>query len=489
MRRKSDPAREAPGAGRPGTALASWNESPLRDLGLGWSMHPDGPAADSAAGVRAERLLGRLKTRALQESAERSVGRVSRIVGLTVESAGPRARLGDRAEIEAEEGSLPAEVVGFRDGRVLLMPLGDARRVAPGARVTADGRPFTVRVGKNLLGRTVDGLGLPIDGLGPLGGPRWETERRPPAAQERAPIRTALSTGVRAIDGLCTVGRGQRLGIFAGSGVGKSTLLGMIAREAAADVIVIGLIGERGREVRDFLDDVLGSEALRRATVVVATSDEPARVRIRAAQVATTIAEAFRAEGLDVLLIVDSITRYAMALREVGLAVGEPPTARGYTPSVFAELPRLLERAGTAREGSITAFYTVLVDGDDMTEPITDSVRSIVDGHIVLTRSLAELGHFPAIDPAQSVSRLMGEVASPRHVRAAVRLRSLWTTYEESADLLRIGAYTPGSMPELDRAVQGRSDIEAFLRQDLGQHTPLVETEERLFAMAERWGF
>lgn len=454
----------------------------------GENARPFPAVAETAGEARARHLLGRLGARALKEPAGRSVGHVSRIVGLTVESAGPRARLGDRAEIELEHGTLPAEVVGFRDGRVLLMPLGDARRVAPGARVTADGRPFTVPVGRGVLGRTLDGLGRPIDGLGSAAGPRWEVERRPPAALDRIPIRTALSTGVRAIDGLCTVGRGQRLGIFAGSGVGKSTLLGMIAREAEADVIVIGLVGERGREVRAFLEDVLGEEAMRRSTVVVATSDEPARVRIRAAQVATTIAESFRAEGLDVLLIVDSITRYAMALREVGLAVGEPPTARGYTPSVFAELPRLLERAGTDRQGSITAFYTVLVDGDDMTEPVTDSVRSIVDGHIVLTRSLAELGHFPAIDPAQSVSRLMVEVADKSHVRAATALRSLWTTYAESADLLRIGAYSPGSMPELDRAVQGHADIEAFLRQGLGEHTPLEETGHRLKALAEGWG-
>lgn len=445
-------------------------------------------STETGGEIRARLLLERLGTRALEEPARRSVGRVSRIVGLTVESTGPRARLGDRAEIELEHGTLSCEVVGFRDGRVLLMPLGDARRVAPGARVTVDGRPFTVPVGRGVLGRVLDGLGRPVDGLGPVSGPPWEAERRPPAALDRAPIRTALSTGVRAIDGLCTVGRGQRLGIFAGSGVGKSTLLGMIAREAAADVIVIGLVGERGREVRAFLEDVLGEEAMRRSTVVVATSDEPARVRIRAAQVATTIAESFRAGGLDVLLIVDSITRYAMALREVGLAVGEPPTARGYTPSVFAELPRLLERAGTDRQGSITAFYTVLVDGDDMTEPVTDSVRSIVDGHIVLTRSLAELGHFPAIDPARSVSRLMGEVARASHVRAAVALRNLWTTYAESADLLRIGAYAPGSMPELDRAVQGHDEIEGFLRQGLGEHTPLEETEGRLTAMAEGWG-
>lgn len=449
------------------------------------------PRADAGFGPaeqRAARLCTALRERALQEPARRSVGRVSRIVGLTVESVGPRARLGDRAEIEMESGALPAEVVGFRDGRTLLMPLGDARRVAPGARVTADGRPFTVPVGAGLLGRTLDGLGRPMDGLGPIAGPLWETERRPPAALERTAIRTALSTGVRAIDGLCAVGRGQRLGIFAGSGVGKSTLLGMIAREAAADVIVIGLIGERGREVRAFVDDVLGPEALKRSCVVVATSDEPARVRIRAAQVATTVAESFRAEGLDVLLIVDSITRYAMALREVGLAVGEPPTARGYTPSVFAELPKLLERAGTDRQGSMTAFYTVLVDGDDMTEPITDSVRSIVDGHIVLTRSLAELGHFPAIDPAKSVSRLMGEVATGTHVRDAISLRNLWTTYQESSDLLRIGAYTPGSMPELDRAVLGHADMEAFLCQGLGDHTPLSETEARLRTLCEGWG-
>lgn len=417
-----------------------------------------------------------------------AVGRVTRITGLMIESLGPRTKVGDRADVDTPTGPLPAEVVGFRDGRVLLMPLGESRQVGPGARVVAANRPFGVQVGPRVLGRVLDGLGRPIDGLGGVGGERREVERRPPAPLERPAITRALGTGVRAIDALCTVGRGQRVGIFAGSGVGKSTLLGLLARNTEAEVIVIALVGERGREVRQFVDETLGPDALRRAVVIAATSDEPARVRIRAAQVGTTVAEYFRDQGKDVLFIMDSVTRYAMALREVGLAVGEPPTTRGYTPSVFAELPRLLERAGQSAQGSITAFYTVLVDGDDLNEPVSDAVRSILDGHIVLGRALAERGHYPPVDPRKSLSRLMTQVADAGHQADAAELRRRWSMYEDSADLIRIGAYTAGANAEIDRAVAARPAIEAFLRQAADERSTLAETVAALHAMVEGWG-
>ena len=436
--------------------------------------HPDG-------------LFGAMADAARSLPPYQSVGRVTRLTGLMIESIGPRAKVGDRADVWTAAGPLPAEVVGFRDGRVLLMPLGDGRQVGPGNRVVAEGRPFTIRLGAQVLGRVLDGLGRPLDGGPDIRGEAWEVDRRPPSPLGRPVIQRPLGTGVRSIDALYTVGRGQRVGIFAGSGVGKSTLLGMLARATEADVAVITLVGERGREVRQFIDETLGPEALKRAVVVAATSDEPARVRIRAAQVGTTVAEYFRDQGKDVLLIMDSVTRYAMALREVGLAVGEPPTTRGYTPSVFAELPRLLERAGRAEQGSITAFYTVLVDGDDLNEPVTDAVRSILDGHFVLSRAMAEQGHYPPIDPRKSLSRLMAQVAGPEHQANAMELKRLWSLYEESADLIRIGAYAPGASPELDRAVQARPAIEAFLRQAVGEGYGLEDTVAALSGLAEGW--
>lgn len=440
------------------------------------------------AGLRRRSILAAMAERARAVPPKRAVGRVTRLTGLMIESVGPRAKVGDRADVWTPEGPMPAEVVGFRDGRVLLMPLGDGRQIGPGARVVAHDRPFGVRVGPALLGRVLDGLGRPMDGGPPLAGEWREVERRPPSPLERPRIDRPLGTGVRAVDALCTVGRGQRVGIFAGSGVGKSTLLGMLARGTQADVTVIALVGERGREVRQFVDQTLGAEALARSVVVAATSDTPARVRIRAAHVATTVAEHFRDQGMDVLFIMDSVTRYAMALREVGLAVGEPPTTRGYTPSVFAELPRLMERAGRAAHGSITAFYTVLVDGDDMSEPIADAVRSILDGHLVLSRALAERGHYPPLDPRQSLSRLMPEVAGSDHLGHAAEVRRMWSLYEESADLIRIGAYAPGTSPELDRAVAARPQIEAFLRQGVGESAPYEETLRRLADLVGGWG-
>lgn len=445
--------------------------------------------AETVEGVRGPAgLVARLRQAALSVPPSQAVGRVTRLTGLMIESIGPRVRVGDRADVHTAQGPLPAEVVGFRDGRVLLMPLGDGRQVGPGARVVAEGRPFSIVVGDAVLGRVLNGLGQPIDGGPPLRGERFEVERRPPSPLSRPPIQVPLGSGVRSIDSLFTVGRGQRVGVFAGSGVGKSTLLGMLARGTEADVTVIALVGERGREVRQFLDETLGTDALRRAVVVAATSDEPARVRIRAAQVGTTVAEYFRDQGKDVLLIMDSVTRFAMALREVGLAVGEPPTTRGYTPSVFAELPRLLERAGRGERGSITAFYTVLVDGDDLNEPITDAVRSILDGHVVLSRALAEQGHYPPIDPRKSLSRLMAQVAPPAQQRQAQELRRLWSLYEESADLIRIGAYAPGASADLDRAVAARPSIEAFLRQPVDDRPGFGETTAALADLVAGWG-
>jgi flagellum-specific ATP synthase len=440
-------------------------------------------AREAAPETTSDVLLGALAQAARSTPPYLAVGRVTRLTGLMIESLGPRTKVGDRADVHTPTGPLPAEVVGFRDGRVLLMPLGEARQVGPGARVVADDRPFAVELGPQVLGRVLDGLGRPIDGLGPVGRERREVERRPPSPLERPAITRALGTGVRAIDALCTVGRGQRVGIFAGSGVGKSTLLGLLARASEAEVIVIALVGERGREVRQFIDETLGPQALARSVVVAATSDEPARVRIRAAQVGTAVAEYFRDQGKDVLFIMDSVTRYARARRVVGLAVGEPPTTRGYTPSVFAELPRLLERAGQSARGSITAFYTVLVDGDDLNEPVSDAVRSILDGHIVLARGLAERGHYPPIDPRRSLSRLMTQVADRQHQADAVELRRLWSLYEDSSDLIRIGAYTAGANAEIDRAVAARPAIEAFLRQGSDERSTLAETVARLRSM------
>lgn len=396
-------------------------------------------------------------------------GHVQEVVGLTVACSGIQARLGELCFIHPRRGEPPiiAEVVGFRAEQLLLMPLGEINHVGQGSLVTATGKPFSVQVGMELLGRVLDGLGQPMDGrpLPPSLIP-FSTVQEAQNPLFRKRIEQPLGTGIRALDTLLTVGRGQRLGIFAGSGVGKSTLMGMVARQTDADVIVIGLIGERGREVREFLERDLGEEGLRRSVVVVATSDQPALVRMKGAVVATTIAEYFRSLGLDVLLLMDSITRYAMAAREVGLATGEPPATRGYPPSVFSHLPKLLERAGTSDKGSITAFYTVLVDGDDMNEPVADAVRGILDGHIVLDRRLANKGHFPAIDVLQSVSRLMNDLVTPEHLRLARALKEMLAIYRENEDLITIGAYQPGNQPLLDKAVKHYDKIEAFLRQD-----------------------
>jgi flagellum-specific ATP synthase len=413
-------------------------------------------------------------------------GRVDDLIGLIVEATGLEAEVGEVCSVETgrRRPAVPAEVVGFRAGRTLLMPLGDIHGIGPGHAVSATGRPVRVPVGDELLGRVIDGLGRPIDDLDrELPSGARSTQASPPAALSRPRITERVSLGVRALDALVPCGRGQRLGIFAGSGVGKSSLLGMIARSCTADVNVIALVGERGREVREFIERDLG-DALSRSVVVVATSDEPALLRIKAAFTATTVAEHFRAQGLDVMLMMDSVTRVAMAQREVGLAIGEPPATRGYTPSVFALLPRLLERTGTSAEGTITGLYTVLVDGDDFNEPIADAVRSILDGHVVLDRSLAHAGHYPAIDVLGSVSRLEGEVTS-RDVRAAGRrVRALLAAHREKADLISIGAYQPGTDPLVDEALLKRGAIDDFLRQGPEEPSTAEEADARLLALA-----
>lgn len=406
------------------------------------------------------------------------VGRLSRVVGLTLEATGPKARVGDLCTIEVPgHGQLLAEVVGFQSGRLLLTPMGDVEGVGPGNRVIASRRPMSVPVGDGLIGRVIDATGRPLDGRGPLPPmPQARVWRNPPPPLQRQRITRPLAVGVRAIDGLITLGQGQRIGVFAGSGVGKSTLLGMMARYTEADVVCIALVGERGREVRDFLERDLGERGLARSVVVVATSDRPPLERLKAALVATTIAEHFRSQGRHVLLMMDSVTRFAAAQREIGLAAGEPPTTRGYPPSVFSLLPRLLERAGPAEEGTITGVYTVLVEGDDMNEPIADACRSILDGHIVLSRSLAEAHHYPAIDILASVSRLMNEVVTPQHLQAAGRFRTLLARYRDAADLLRIGAYVSGSDPVTDEAIARWPSMEAFLCQAIDESSAFADT-------------
>jgi flagellum-specific ATP synthase len=413
-------------------------------------------------------------------------GRVVQVIGLVIEAQGPAAMIGEVCRIYSGRNRPPlmAEVVGFRDNRVLLMPLGDMEGIKPGSEVVATRSTHHVAVGPELLGRVLDGLGNPMDELGPLRmQARYPVNSAPPDSLKRSRITEPLGVGIRSIDGCLTIGRGQRVGIFAGSGVGKSTTLGMIARSTQADVNVIALTGERGREVRDFIEESLGEEGLKRSVVVVATSDQPALVRIKASLVATAIAEYFRDQGLDVMLMMDSVTRLAMAQREVGLAIGEPPATRGYTPSVFAILPRLLERSGAGERGSITGLYTVLVDGDDMNEPVADAVRGILDGHIVLSRTLAQQNHYPAVDVLQSVSRVMPAVTTPEHRAAAGELRNLLAAYGEAEDLINIGAYVEGSNPRIDRARARIDLIRAFLRQRTDEPASFTDTVAHLIAM------
>ncbi len=420
----------------------------------------------------------------------RQRGWVNQVIGLVIESIGPPVSVGDRCTISSRRnGDVLAEVVGFKGNRVLLMPLGDMEGVSPGSRVTATDEPFTIGVGEGLLGRIIDGLGNPIDNKGPL---NIETKRpinnAPPDPLSRSRIREPLATGIRCIDGLLTCGKGQRFGIFAGSGVGKSVLMGMIARYTSADVNVIALIGERGREVREFIEKDLGEEGLSRSVVVCVTSDKPALIRIKGGFAATTIAEYFRDQGLDVMLMMDSVTRLAMAQREVGLAVGEPPTSRGYTPSLFAMLPKLLERTGTSSRGSITGLYTVLVEGDDLNEPVSDAVRSILDGHIILSRKLASQGLYPSIDPLSSVSRVMPDVVSEKQLAASVEVKKLLAAYNEAEDLINIGAYEAGSNSNVDRVLALLGPIREFLYQRLGTGSSYEETENALYKLLEMEG-
>ncbi|MBI3073421.1 MAG: FliI/YscN family ATPase [Deltaproteobacteria bacterium] len=415
-------------------------------------------------------LLGEALARVRAAATVEVEGFVTEVVGCLARATVPNARVGDLCEIGCGESRLSAEIVGFRGEEALLMPLGDLAGVGPDSMVRRCGAPLDVAVGDDLLGRVVNGLGTPIDGGPPVGGAcgtRWSVDRAPPDPLSRRRVSKPFETGIRAIDALCTLGEGQRMGLFAGAGVGKSTLLGQIARFASSDVNVVALVGERGREVREFVEEALGDEGLRRSVVVVATSDEPPLVRLRSAFVATAIAEYFRDAGKRVLFMLDSVTRLARAQREVGLAAGEPPARQGYPPSVFSMLPRLLERTGNSEAGSITAIYTVLVAGGDMEEPIADEVRGILDGHIVLSRALAERNHWPAIDVLQSLSRVMTSVASAEHLASAGRVRALLAAYEKHRDLIVLGAYARGTDRKTDEAIERIHEIESFLTQPL----------------------
>jgi flagellum-specific ATP synthase len=400
----------------------------------------------------------------------KKLGRVVKIVGLTIESVGPDAKLNDLCKIIADgeqDKYILAEVVGFKDKRILLMPFENVEGIGLGCMVENIGHPLSVPVGEELLGKTLDGLGRPVDALDFYSDVTYPVEAMPPDPMERKIISEVLPLGVKAVDGLITVGKGQRIGIFAGSGVGKSTLLGMFARNTKADINVIALIGERGREVREFIERDLGEEGMKRSIVIVATSDKPALIRNKAAKTATAIAEYFRDQGKDVLLMMDSLTRFSMAQREIGLASGEPPVTRGYPPSVYAEMPKLLERAGNSDVGSITGLYTVLVDGDDFNEPITDTARSILDGHIMLSRKLVHKNHYPAIDVLQSISRVMSQIADKDHKSVAGKLKNVLATYNEAEDLINIGAYKSGSNRNIDYAMSKIDAVNAFLMQDV----------------------
>ena len=404
-----------------------------------------------------------------QKSYVKELGKVVKVVGLTIESVGPPAKLNDVCVITSKDGthSVNAEVVGFKDNRILLMPFESVDGIGLGAYVENTKEPLQVMVGDEILGKTLDGLGRPIDGEELFVTKTYPVEAPAPDPLKRKIIDEVLPLGVKAVDGLTSLGKGQRIGIFAGSGVGKSTLLGMFARNTKADINVIALIGERGREVREFIERDLGEEGMRRSVLVVATSDKPALIRNKAAKTATAIAEYFRDQGKDVLLMMDSLTRFSMAQREIGLASGEPPVTRGYPPSVYSEMPKLLERAGCDDRGSITGLYTVLVDGDDFNEPITDTARSILDGHIMLSRKLGHKNHYPAIDILQSISRCMSQIATKEHKEYAGKLKNVLAVYQEAEDLINIGAYKEGSNPEIDYAISKIAKVNEFLRQDV----------------------
>ncbi len=416
-------------------------------------------------------------------------GKVTDVIGLIIVSIGPNVALGEICTIVDKTGKevCKTEVVGFKEGKVLSIALGEVEKISPKCEIIASGKSFAIGVGENLLGRVIDGLGNPIDGKGEIIVPSFRNiHREPPNPLTRKRISLPLQTGVRTIDGLLTCGKGQRFGIFAGSGVGKSVTLGMIAKNSNADVNVVVLIGERGREVREFLEKELGEEGLKKSVVVVATSDKPALIRIKAAYIGTTIAEYFRDLGMDVVLMMDSVTRFAQAQREIGLTIGEPPATKGYTPSVFALLPKLLERAGNSDAGSITGIYTVLVDGDDMTEPIADAVRSILDGHIVLSRKIANKGIYPAIDPLQSVSRVMPDIVNADHRQRAISFVDILSTFKEAEDLINIGAYVKGSNPQIDHALSKIGMLRSFLKQDMHEKAIFNDTVKRLYQIIEK---
>ncbi|MDP4179485.1 MAG: flagellar protein export ATPase FliI [Bacillota bacterium] len=411
-------------------------------------------------------------------------GKVSKVVGLTIESTGPEVNIGEICKIYPTKGkkTIDAEVVGFKDNKVLLMPLGEMKGIGSGNKVVATGELMKVAVGEKLTGRILDGIGNPIDDKGAVEGQcYYPVENATPHPLQRKRILEPLSLGIKTIDGLLTIGKGQRVGIFAGSGVGKSTLIGMIARNTKADINVIALIGERGREVKEFIEKDLGEEGLKRSVLVVATSDQPALARLKGALVATAIAEYYRDQGKDVLLLMDSLTRFAMAQREIGLAVGEPPVSRGYTPSVFAMMPKLLERSGCSDKGSITGLYTVLVDGDDLMEPVTDTARGILDGHIVLSRALANKNQYPAIDVLASISRVMSDVVTKEHKKAAAEIKKVMAVYREAEDLINIGAYVKGSNEKIDYAMDAIGNIIAFIEQGTHDKLTYEETQEMMF--------
>lgn len=434
---------------------------------------------------RAETLLAKTAEAISSTDPLRANGIAEEAVGLVVRARGPNAEVGELCYIETAVSEVPAEVVGFKDDFSLLMPLAEMSGIRPGCRIRPSGIPLQAPAGEALLGRVLDGLGRPKDKLPPPHPVEWAPlNGQAPDALDRTPIREQLTLGVRALDGLLPCGKGQRIGIFAGSGVGKSSLLGMIARSTSADVNVICLVGERGREVREFIDNDLGPEGLARSVVVVATSNEPALVRVKATQTATAIAESFRRQGKHVLLMMDSLTRFAFAQREIGLSIHEPPTTRGYPPSVFDMMPKLLERAGTDAHGSITGIYTVLVEGSDMDEPIADHARAILDGHVVLSRDLAQLGHYPAIDILQSISRLEPVIAPADVRQAAAEVRKRLAVLQRNEELILVGAYESGSDQDIDLALQSRMAIEAYLQQPQDQPSTLEEAQQGLRALA-----
>lgn len=416
------------------------------------------------------------------------MGRIDKIVGMTVEATGPECNIGDVCEIEVPKSDHVsyAEVVGFRENKVLLMPYDEIEGIGYGSAVKNTGDKLKIPVTKDLIGRTVDALGVPIDGLGPIEGEHYYSiTGKPSNPMSRPRIDSIIPLGVKAIDGLLTIGKGQRMGIFAGSGVGKSTLMGMIAKNVKADVNVIALVGERSREVVEFINRDLGEEGARRSVLVVATSNQSAMMRSKCTMTATTIAEYFKDQGMDVLLMMDSLTRYAMAQREIGLSIGEPPVARGYTPSIYSDLPKLLERSGNFKEGSITGIYTVLVEGDDTNEPISDTVRGIIDGHIILSRKVAMKNHYPAIDVLASISRLMSEIVLPEHKEAAAKFRRILSTYESNYDLVSIGAYKKGTNKELDDSIEKIDRMYDFLMQGVDERFTLEETIMQLIRLVD----